>query len=393
MTVFGTTDARFARVREAFAANFEERGELGACTALYLDGRLVVDLWGGHMDAAKRRPWQRDTLVNVWSLGKAMSALTMLLALDRGEAKLDDRVATHWPDFAAADKSSVTLEHVLAHRAGLPGVTAPLPENAHLNWQLMTAALAAQQSWWPPGTAHGYHTNTIGFLIGEVLRRATGERLRDLFRQRLAEPLGIDFHFGIERGDASRVADITWAPVPAGRVAAAPTDVDADDHLGKMRQAAYLNPPMSRAIMNTLAWRMAEFPSTNPQSNARAIATMFGRLAAHMTEQTPSSDAPFAARLPTAATLRDAITPRSDGTDLVLDRPTKFGLGFQLSQPDRPLGQSAAGFGHYGAGGHIGFADPDVPFGFSYNMNSQGFAWRDPRNLALIDAVYDCLAR
>ena len=381
----GYCDPRFERVKEAFAENFRERDEIGASVSVVLDGKLRVDLWGGFADAERARPWQRDTLVNVWSLGKAMCAFAVLKLMDSGVITPESRVANAWPEFAAGGKADVTFATLMSHRAGLCAVAQPVPEDAFLNWDLMTGALAAQAPWWEPGTAHGYHTNTFGYLLGEPVRRLTGTRLKDYFQQHIAMPLGADFQMGVDARDVSRCADLVHQPRPADAPSPVPSsDASDDDPLVRMRKAIYGNPPLSAYDFNSADWRMAEFPSTNPQSNARAVATIFGEMARVLTG---ANDGVLSREI-----LDRARQIESDGEDLNVQRPTRFGLGLQLTQPVRPFGPNEGSFGHFGNGGHVGFADPVAGLGFAYHMNHQGYAWRDPRNIALIDATYEALA-
>ncbi|MCB1644849.1 MAG: beta-lactamase family protein [Pseudomonadales bacterium] len=385
--IHGYCDQRFHRVREAFAENFASRGEIGACVALVLEGKLVVDLWGGFADFTQTRAWQQDTLVNVWSLGKAMTGLNLLHAVDQELISYETPIASVWPAFAANNKADITLGTILSHKAGLCAVETPLQPADFFNWQRMTSALAAQKPFWTPGEYHGYHTNTLGFLAGEPLCRVSGETFNGYFQRNLMQPLGTDFHFGVPEQDLHRVADIANAPRPpefANRILG--ENPDLNDPLTRMRQLVYQNPGFEQSGdngLNSVNWRRSVFPSTAPHSNARSIATIFGWLASILNTQ--QSD------IVSKDNLRLATQIHADGEDRVMQRPTRFGYGFQLTQPDRPLGPHSATFGHYGNGGHLGFADPDVPLGFSYNMNLHGFAWRDPRNIALTDAVYDSL--
>ena len=237
--VEGVCDARFAAVREAFAANFVRHGEVGAAVAIALGGRVVVDLWAGHADAARSVPWRRDTLVNVFSVSKALSTICALRALERGLLALDAPVARVWPEFAAAGKDAVTLRQILSHRAGLPAVRAPLPEGAMLDFARMTDALAHQAPWWAPGSAHGYHVNTFGFLLGELVRRATGETIGRVLREEIAGPLGADVHVGLPRAEHGRVAEFIWTagePRPPDDPAALPDEV-------ALQWNTYFNPP------------------------------------------------------------------------------------------------------------------------------------------------------
>jgi len=376
MPIAGVCDARFGAVRDAFAANLATRSEIGAAVTVALDGRVVVDLWGGFADTARRRPWARDTLVNVFSVSKALTTVCALRLVERGVLDLDAPIARIWPEFTAAD---VTLRHVLSHRAGLPALRAPLPADAMLDWATMAAALARQPPWWEPGTAHGYHVNTFGFLVGEVVRRATGRTLGARLRDEIAGPLGADLWIGLPAAEHLRVAEFRWnEPVPA-----LDREVLADDDL--MRWATYFNPAGFSGVgfVNTPAWRAAELPSTNGHGTARGVARFYAALAAGGTID--------GVRLLDAATLAQAVTPHSVGPDRVLQRPSAFGLGFQLSQPERRLGPNPGAFGHFGAGGALGFCDPATGLAFGYVMNDMGPRWQNPRNRALIDALYACL--
>src|SRR5579859_5413753 len=196
-SVAGFTQDKFAPVREAFAANFASGADVGASFCATLEGETVVDLWGGFADAAKTRPWQRDTIVNVYSTTKTMTFLTALLVADRGELDFDAPVARYWPEFAANGKAEVKVSHLMSHSAGLSGWKEPLEADDLYDWQKVTALLAAQAPYWEPGTASGYHALTQGYLVGEVVRRITGKTLGTVFREEIAAPLGADFHIGL----------------------------------------------------------------------------------------------------------------------------------------------------------------------------------------------------
>ncbi len=376
----GTCDRRFTPVQDAFAANFAERGDSGAALCVSVGGRVVADRWGGWADTDGRSPWRPDTLVNIFSVGKGLLAL--LAARLAGDGRLDPgaRVCQYWPEFAAAGKEPIALSELLAHQAGLPAVRQRLPAGAMLDWKLMTAALAGQAPWWEPGTAHGYHVNTFGFLVGEVLRRASGRSVGQLLRAEVAGPLGADVHIGLPPGEHYRVADFGWpAPPP-------PEDdrPDLSDDL-LMKHNAYFNPGglSGAGVVNTPAWREAEVPSANGHGTARGVARVYAALAAGGTLD--------GVRVVTAAALADAVAERVYGPDLILDRPTRFGLGFQLSQPERPIGRGSGAFGHFGAGGSVGFCDPEAGVAFGYVTGQMGPRWQNPRNRALIDALYGCL--
>ena len=378
----GSCDARFARVRDAFAGNFALHGEVGAAVAITLDGRTVVDLWAGHADAARRTPWRRDTLVNVFSVSKALTTICALRLVERGRLDLDAPVARLWPEFAAAGKDAITPRQILSHRAGLPAIRATLPEGAMLDWTRMTGALAAQEPWWAPGASHGYHVNTFGFLAGELVRLASGRTVGTLLRDDVARPLDADVHIGLERAQHDRVAEFVWtAEVPP----TPPDPAALPDDLA-LQWCTYFNPPGvsgSGGWVNRADWRTGEVPSTNGHANARGIARVFAALAAD-----GSIDG---VRVLAPDTIAAATIEHSCGDDLILKRPSRFGIGFQLTQAERPLGPNPRTFGHFGSGGALGFADPDARLSFGYVMNHMGPRWQNPRNAALIDAVYACL--
>jgi CubicO group peptidase (beta-lactamase class C family) len=381
VSIDGTWDPRFAGVRDAFAANFAERDETGAAVCVSVDGRVVADLWGGR--SADGRRWGPDTLVNVFSVGKAMVALLMAQLAGEGRVDVDAAVADLWPAFAAGGKEGVTVRQLLSHQAGLPAVRAPLDPDAIFEPGAMAAALAAEEPWWPPGTAHGYHVNTFGFLVGALLASLTGRSAGTLLRERVAGPLGADVHLGVPAADQPRVADFEF---PADAFPALPPGAPPLEGLSLMRYHAYLNPPgiSGAGIINTTRWRAAEMPSTNTHASARGVARVFTALAA--------GGAVDGVTVVDRAALAEAATEQVSGHDVVLDRTSRFGLGFQLTQPERPLGPGPAAFGHFGAGGSLGFCDPEAGVGFGYAMGRLGNRWQNPRNRALVDAVYDALA-
>jgi len=374
----GTCERRFSPLRDAFASNFELHDELGAGLAVTIDGRQVVDLWGGWADQEHTRAWQQETLVNVYSVGKAMAAICLLGLVEQGEVELDRPVAAYWPEFAAAGKGEITVQMLLAHRAALPALHERLGDLAMYDWELMTSTLAAETPWWQPGSGHGYHVNTFGFLVGELVRRVSGEAFGAHFARTIATPLDADFQFGIAAAEDARVADFVFAgPTPGFAAADTPT----------MVSQAYINPPGFSGIgtVNSRAWRAAEMPSSNGHATARAVARIYSALACE--------GAVDGIRLLAPATVSLAGREVSGGHDLVLNRPSRFGLGFQLTQPERPLGPNPRSFGHFGAGGSLGFADPDERLAFGYTSNQvRGPRWQNPRNRALISALYGCLA-
>jgi CubicO group peptidase (beta-lactamase class C family) len=372
----GRCDPRFERLREAFAANFEVHGELGAALAVVVEGELLVDLWAGWSDAARTRRWASDTLVNVYSAGKPMPVICLLALLERGELALEAPVARYWPEFAAAGKEEVTVRMLLSHRAGLPAIRRELPEFAMYDWELMTSELAAEEPWWEPDSGHGYHVNTYGFLVGELVRRLAGASVGACFDEIVARPLDVDLYFGLPASEEGRVAEFVFA----GADAAAATEEFSSASTPTMVARAYVNPPglSGFGLINSPAWRRAEMPSSNGHGTARALARIYGELALGGGQV-----------LLRPETIALASREFATGRDLVLARPSRFGLGFQLTQPERPLGPSGRSFGHFGAGGAVGFADPDRGIGFAYVSNQlKGPRWQNPRNRGVIDALY-----
>jgi len=367
-------------VREAFLGNFSERGELGGAVCVIVDGRVVTDLWGGWADPESGRRWRPDTLVNVFSVGKGLIAVCAARLAGQGRLDFDAAVAASWPEFRAAGKDAITVRQLISHQAGLPAVRRRLPPGSMLDWSTMTAALAAQEPWWEPGTGHGYHVNTFGFLTGEVIRRVTGSTVGTLLREEVAGPLGADVHIGLPTSGHARVAHFAWPGPPP--VEEEPAGLE---RARLMEYNAYFNPGglSGAGMVNSPAWRTAEVPSANAHGTARGVARVYAALAAGGTlDGTPVVD---------AAALAAAATEQVYGQDLVLRRPSRFGLGFQLTQPGRPLGPGRAAFGHFGAGGSLGFCDPESGVAFGYVMNQMGPRWQNPRTRALVDAVYTCL--
>ncbi len=383
--VHGHCERGFEPVRDALAEALRAGVEVGAALAVHVGKRVVLDLWGGHADAARTRAWERDTLVNLYSVGKAVSAVCALRLVEAGLLDLDAPVARYWPDFAQTGKATLPVRHLLTHQAGLPAVARKLPPGAWRDWALMTSALAAQAPWWTPGSAHGYHVNMQGFLIGEVVRRVTGRTYGTYLRESLAGPAGIDFFVGLDAALEARCAELApRPPSPEDEPLRRALSVDPATLQGMnlMRFNTYRNPPelSGTGVVNTHAWRAAEVPSTNGHGNARAVARLYSALAGDGTLD--------GVRVLAPDTIARAIEPQVDGNDLVLQRPTRFGLGFQLTMPERPLGPNPRAFGHFGAGGSLGFADPDAHVAFGYAMNQGRAGWQHKHVRHLIDLVY-----
>ncbi|MDQ1012700.1 CubicO group peptidase (beta-lactamase class C family) [Streptomyces sp. V4I23] len=379
----GHCDERFAAVRAAFEDNFRERGELGAAVTVLAGGETVVDLWGGWADPARTRPWERDTLVNVWSTTKGPTALCAHLLADRGELDLDAPVASYWPEFVAAGKEKVLVRHLLSHRAGLAGFRAPHSLDELCDWELTCARLAATEPWWEPGTRSGYHALTYGHLVGEVVRRITGQLPGDFLRQEVTGPLGIDFALGVPREETGRVAELEHPRVPPTAEQAA-----VFQQLSPLAHAALLNPVVGADGANSPQWRAAQVPAANGHATARAVAALYGIFAGRGVlgdRRVLSAEA--------AERVREG---QGSCRDLVLGpgfaHDTEVGLGLWLSGANGSYGPNPRAFGHDGFGGSCGLADPEAGLSLGYVMNRMGPRIADdPRKMALVDAVYRSL--
>ena len=388
-TLHGHCDERFTKLRSAFEASFDSGEDVGAAVAITIDGEPVVDLWGGLANAETGQPWQEDTLVNVYSTTKGMTAICAHKLVERGQLDVDAPVASYWPEFAAAGKGGIPVRYLLSHQAGLPAISKPLEPGALYDWDAMTAALAAQEPWWKPGEKHGYHALTFGFLVGEVVRRISGRSLGTFFREEVAEPLGLDFHIGLDARHDPRVADMiplpptpADAPVPEGPLGQMMKDM-ADPTT--MTGAAFSNPAGGPNAVNSREWRAAEIPAANGHGTARALARVYGALA--------RGGEVDGVRVLERETIENAITEQAFGPDAVLGQlPMRFGLGFMLRQDLMPLGPNPRTFGHPGAGGSVGFADPDAKIGFGYTMNKMHPAMLGGAGaFVLISALFDSL--
>ena len=382
-TVQGQCEARFEGVRRVFEKSFET-GEVGAAVAITLDGAPIVDLWGGAADAARTRPWQRDTIVNVYSTTKGVTALCAHRLVEAGKLDLDAPVARYWPEFAQAGKERIPVRWLLSHQAGLPAVRKPLPQDALYHWPVLCEALAAETPWWEPGTQHGYHALTYGHLVGEVFRRIEGRTVGAYFRDELARPLGLDFWIGTPASEHARCAEMI--PAPAGAAGAEDVLEQFSNNASEMVRLTFNNPAGRRGHVNSPEWRTAEIPAGNGHGDARSLARLYGALACGGTldgVQVLSREAIARAR-----------TEQAFGKDAVLGFPMRFGLGFMLRHDMLPLGPNNDTFGHAGAGGSIAFADPVARIGFAYVMNQmQGGTTGDPRGFRLIGALYHALGR
>jgi CubicO group peptidase (beta-lactamase class C family) len=394
MTISGHVAEGFEPVRDAFAANFDSHGELGAGVAVYVEGELVVDLVGGVADEATA--YGTDALQLVFSTTKGAAAVCANLLMQRGELDPESLVTDVWPEYGQAGKAGTTIAMLLDHQAGVPVVDGPPSLAEVLEVDPIVEALAAQAPLWEPGTAHGYHALTYGWLVGEIVRRVDGRRIGQFFADEVAGPLGLDFWIGLPDEHQDRVVPLVPSRPNAGDFDMASLDPEILPLLQDLA-AAFLDPQSTtnRALMldgtfllggGQLAWnlpevRASQIPAANGVTNARSLAKMYAACVSEVD----------GVRLLDDATVEQATAERSAGRDRVLVMPTRFGLGFMLTSSFSPL-LGERSFGHPGAGGSLGFGDPDHGVGFGYVMSKMNAGLsNDPRSRGLIEALRSCL--
>ena len=369
--VHGDCDGRFQPVRDAFARNFDEDLELGACVAVTLDAEPVVDLWAGNADE-QDRPWAADTIVNVYSTTKTMAALCVLMVADRGLVDFDAPVADYWPEFAQNGKDGVLVRHVMSHSSGLPGFDDPIEVDEFYDWDAIVGRLAAQAPMWEPGTASGYHAVTQGYLQGEIVRRVTGKTLGTFFREEVAEPLQADFHIGLPPEHDARVAEL----LPPDRL---PMNTPADPD--SVQGRTFLRMPFTALEPRTGAWRAAEIPAAGGIGNARSIARVLSALAC--------GGEADGVRLLSEGGLAKVLEQQTDGKDLVLARHIRFGIGYGLWSEDSFEGPTDRWFYWGGWGGSHARIDLDARLSIAYAMNRMASAGTpDVRARRIVEAAY-----
>ena len=375
MEIAGICDEKFSKVRNILASSIESGDDVGVSFAVTIGGEMVVDLWGGHIDESASAPWQKDTLVNVYSTTKTMSFLCALVLADRGQLDFDRNVADYWPEFAQNGKAEVKVWHLMNHAAGLSGMDEVMSATEMYDWDKMVSMLAAQAPWWEPGSASGYHAITQGYLIGEVVRRITGKSLGTFFRDEIAKPLDADFFIGVPTSEFHRISRL----IPFGQ-GTAPDGGDADSIPARTFRSPFAGVQYSW----TDAWRQAEIPAANGHGNARSVAKLQAPLAC--------KGSAFGVDLMSAETAMAVMTPRISGTDLVLGVPLSFGLGFGLVSELVPLSpnKNACFWGGWGGSNILVDQDAEMSVAFVMNKMHDG-VMGDPRSLNLLQAIYQAL--
>jgi CubicO group peptidase (beta-lactamase class C family) len=365
--VQGTCESRFDGVRKALSASLDSGADVGASVAVFLHGEPVVDIWGGFVDAAHSAPWEGDTLTNVWSTTKTMTFLCALMLADRGDLDFHAPVSMYWPEFAAAGKERIEVRHIMSHSAGLSGWDTTITAEQLADWDLCTSLLAAQKPWWEPGTGSGYHAVTQGYLIGEIVRRITGESIGSWFAREVAKPMEADFFIGLPESEDGRVSNVIPPP---------PIDVDAlGDDIPPLMIRTFLNPPLDATMAHHAWWRRAEIPAANGQGNARSVAAIQSVIAGR--------GARAGVRLLSEAATDVIFTEQASGIDKVLGMPMRFGMGYGLGHADMPLGPRACYWGGYG--GSIVVIDQDADLAVSYVMNRmEGGVVGDDRGATIV---------
>jgi CubicO group peptidase (beta-lactamase class C family) len=378
--VDGSVEAGFESVRNVFVSNFERLGEVGASCCVHFEGRRVVDLWGGVTVPGGTNPYTGETLQMVMSTTKGVVAIAAHMLHEEGRLDFDAPVADFWPEFAAEGKGKLPVRWLFSHRAGLPAIDRRLTIKQMYSWDPVIDALAAQRPYWDPGSAHGYHAVSYGWLAGEVIRRVAQKSVGQYVAERIAGPLALDFWIGLPHSLAARVAPLIPTPNvgPDGapdRFAARLADP------GSLLHRAYANPPCPPEIFNEPLFRAAEIPALNGIGTARSLSRMFAACIGEID----------GVRLLKSETVERARRTEARGEDLVLGYETRYGTGFQLVSPSRPMAGEGS-FGHHGMGGSVGFAHPELSLSFAYVMNQmlspQG---PDPRSTGLIQTVLHCI--
>ena len=375
--ISGKCEEQFSAVSDAFRANLESGEDVGASVAVTVDGEMVVDLWGGYLDATKQQPWLEDTIVNVYSTTKTMSFLCALILADRGQLDFDAPVKDYWPEFAQNGKENVLVWHLMDHAAGLSGLDVMATGKDLYDWEKITGLLAAQRPWWEPGTATAYHALTQGYLIGEVVRRITGVTIGKFFQDEVASKLDADFFIGVPDSEFPRIGNL----IPPTEDTALAGDGDPDS----IAVRTFKSPAAKATESWTPEWRRAEIPAANGHGNARSVAKIHANLACKGTAN--------GVTLFSEATAESVMQERISGVDMALKSPQGFGLGFGINLPETPLAPNKNVCFWGGWGGSVIIIDQDARMTVSYVMNKMFTGLEgDMRSASLIMAAYAAIA-
>ena len=374
VAVHGTVATGFEAVRDVFEANFKRPGddcEVGAAICVYVGGRQVVDLWGGFADAAKLRPWQNNTLVNIWSATKGVVATAVAILVDEGKLSYEAPVVKYWPEFARNGKERITVAQVMSHQAGLNGFVEATTIQDCYDWRRVTERLAAQKPFWEPGTLASYHAVTFGFLAGELIRRASGQDPGSFIRDKIARPLGADFFIGLPESEEPRVAEVIPAAVSA--IPAQPPEIP---------RRAVVNPVLDPLYPSTRAWRAAQIPAGNGHTTGRGLGRIYGAVA--------NGGEIDGVRIISVEGIDRLRTVIYRGPDLLLG-PRAWGAGVYLNGGPT-FGPYPETFGHTGWGGAFGCANRERRVGIGYVMNHMGSQLvGNPRGVSLSEAIFKCI--
>ncbi|HEC38929.1 hypothetical protein LCGC14_2192710 [marine sediment metagenome] len=375
----GSCEEKFSAVKKVFAENFELRGDVGACFAATLNGKFVIDIWGGYADEKLTKPWEKDTIVNVYSTTKVMTAICALMLVDQGLLDPDAPVAKYWPEFAQNGKEKLPVRYLFSHTSGLAGWEEKIKSEDLYDWEKVTSLLAAQKPWWEPGTKSGYQAITHGNLLGELVKRISGKSVGTYFREQVAEPLNADFHIGFGKEHDHRVADLVpyELPKPGDPGFLNPSD------LPPFMMKVFSNPVLLTGITKTRAWRAAEIPAAGGHGNARSVARVASAIAC--------GGEVDGTRLMSMETINKALEEQIYGPDLVIGVPIRFGLGFGLQSEEMTFLRPKT-LWWAGAGGSFVGMDTKNKLSYSYVMNKMEMdITGDQRSIKLIETLYSCL--
>ena len=381
MHIDGSSDSAFASVLDVFSQILEEPEQRGAALCVQIAGETVIDVWGGVIDRHAEQLWQRDTLINIFSSGKPIAAVVLLQLVAQGRLQLDAPLAEYWPEFAVQAKQQITVRQVLSHQAGLPALFEPLAPEALFDWSRMVSAVEKTAPWWTPGSAHGYAPMTYGWLVGELIRRVDGCEPGEAIAKRIAEPLQLELYLGLNEQQLPLVGDVMRMKGVFGDAASMRLMKAIGSDPKGMTAKAFANPPSMLTSTNKLEWRCMQQPAANAHSTARGLAGFY--------------TAVLQGQLLDDELLKEMLTEHSAGMDLTLLTKTRFGLGCMLEQASELPASYALGahtFGHPGAGGTLGCADPEREVSVAFITNSLGASvLMDPRAQKINAMLKKCL--